>query len=140
MIFRTVTGEMNQLFAGRSGPGLPVSVRDELVWPWDPCFYRKVLRCAHTGSPRSHSGSRRLSAGAQRRTHSKRTALPSRTVGNQETMTELHQKILFERRKRYQTLFTMNKANRKGQNKPQVTSEEKDKWQMCHRAGCVSLN
>lgn len=41
--------------------------RDELVRPWDPCFYRKVLRCAHTGSV-----SRCLSVGAQRRTHFKK--------------------------------------------------------------------
>lgn len=26
-----------------------VTERDELVGPWDPGFYRKVLRCAHTG-------------------------------------------------------------------------------------------
>lgn len=40
---------------GISVVSLQVRGRDELVWPWDPCFYRKVLHCAHTGSPRSQS-------------------------------------------------------------------------------------
>lgn len=71
-----------QLLAENRSSCLPVTERDELVWLRDPCFYRKVLRCAlrpHRLPTQPVSPSVRL--GAQRRTHSRRGGAAFRSGG-----------------------------------------------------------